>query len=175
MIYCSQPVFTDLIRDISMPSVYKFLFFSLSFFLALNNACAEIVSFQCGGTQFEVKAKLVRYMGIKDDFYYMFTLYGRAHGKTRDLYTVDGDHLSISCVKDYRGNEQLLFSRDCGGSACVREYGIIDPVSFKFLLRPPAANRENSRLAEKILGVSMPSKRGFSFSFYTGLVEKDID
>lgn len=158
-----------------MLDTYRYLFFLFSFFLALDNVCAEIVPFQCGGAQFEVRSKLVKYVRSKDEGYHMFTLYGNAHGKMKDLYTVDGDHLSINCVKDYRGSEQLLFSRDCGGSACVREYGIINPLSFKFLLRPPAANRENSRIAEKILGVGMPKKQEFAFSFYTGLVEKETD
>lgn len=139
------------------------LFLFISFFLALNSSFAEIVLFQCGGTQFEVKMTVE-----KQDALYVFVLYGKAHGKMKELYTVDRNHFSTSCVKNRHGKEQLLFSRDCGGSGCVREYGIIDPLSFRFLLRP-RTDIENSRTAEKVLGVDLPAKNDFTFSLYSGV------
>ena len=113
-------------------------------------AMARAVDASCGGTAFQVA--ITRGDTPLESKY---QLYGTpaGGGAKRLLFTWDAGGFDAGCVADAQGRQLLMVQVSCGGSACVDEFGLVDPANLRWLLRPSGKNRLNDKAAAAILKV----------------------
>jgi hypothetical protein len=79
----------------------------------------------------------------------------KSNGRETSLWKHSIDYTNFSCVKNKRGQFKALINARCGGTGCSESsYTIIDPRTLMVEL-VPVLRRDNLKLTEEILGVSI--------------------
>lgn len=107
----------------------------------------EQSDFLCGDAQ----VKVLNSEDIQDPTFRV--LVSQDDQKLEVSYSAQKEFLFVRCEQTREGEAALLVNHVCGGSGCVESnFGIIDPQHLKVLLTPNPHEKDNSVLAEKILG-----------------------
>jgi hypothetical protein len=122
----------------------------------------ELYEGECGQSVFQV---VVENGAHPLDHKFTLSTVGTNNDKTL-FVSNEGGWFHVACLQTANGEPLLVIQSYCGGSACVEgKYGVVDPSTLKFLLRPSRKNIENRGAASKLLGYAVPHLGNYKDSF----------
>ena len=117
-------------------------------FLAALSASALGEEYKCGDAIFNIET-VGEYESSR------LHIKAKNNGRETSLWKHSIDYTDFLCVKNKRGQFKALINARCGGTGCSESsYTIIDPRTLMVEL-VPFLRRDNLKLTEEILGVSI--------------------
>ena len=117
-------------------------------FLAALSFTALGEEYKCGPAVFNIE-KVGKYESSR------FHILAASNDRETSLWKHSIDYTDFLCVKNKRGQFKALINARCGGTGCSESsYTIIDPRTLMVEL-VPFLRRDNLKLTEEILGVSI--------------------
>lgn len=121
-------------------------------FLALLSFSALSEEYSCGDAVFNIE-EIGKYESSR------LYIQATSHGRKTSLWKHSIDYTRFICVKNKKGQYKALINARCGGTGCSESsYTIIDTRTLMVEL-VPFLGRDNLKLTEEILGVSIPNKK----------------